>query len=440
MRKMLVVAAREYLAAVRSKAFIVTLVAMPVLWGGSVAVQVLLHEKVDTADKRIAVLDRTGKLYDAITEAGEQRNTHEIFKGEGDSRRQVKPRFLLERIDPAAAGEPPESTLKLSDRVRHQEIFAFVEIGPDVLAADASPGRPGIAYHSDSPTYDDFRHWFVPVLSNQISEFRATEAGLELATVRRVIQPVPIENLGLASRDAAGNIAEAEKINELASLFVPMGMMMLMFVAVFVGASPLLQNVLEEKMVRIAEVLLGSIQPFPLMMGKLIGTVGVSLTIVSVYMIGGYYALDRAGYAKFFPVHLIVWFILFQSLAVLMYGSIFSAIGAAVSDLKEAQSTMLPVMIIAMSPMFVWINVVKEPSSTFSLALSLFPPATPMLMLMRQAVPPGIPIWQPLVGVVLVLLTTIACVYASGRIFRVGILMQGKGANFGQMLRWVFRG
>ena len=63
-----------------------------------------------------------------------------------------------------------------------------------------------------------------------------------------------------------------------------------------------------------------------------------------------------------------------------------------------------------------------------------------MLMLARQAVPPGVPVWQPVVGVVIVLLTTVVCVWAAGRIFRVGILMQGKGARVGELARWVFRG
>ena len=83
---------------------------------------------------------------------------------------------------------------------------------------------------------------------------------------------------------------------------------------------------------------------------------------------------------------------------------------------------------------------VREPSSTFALAISLFPPCTPMLMTMRQAVPPGVPIWQPLVGMVGVLLTTLLCVYVASRIFRVGVLMQGKGANVREMVRWVLRG
>jgi ABC-type Na+ efflux pump permease subunit len=134
------------------------------------------------------------------------------------------------------------------------------------------------------------------------------------------------------------------------------------------------------------------------------------------------------------------WFIIFQTLAVWMFGSIFIAIGAAVTDMKEAQSMMTPVMLLIMLPMFVWFNVVNEPNSSIALMMSLFPPATPMLMLVRQAVPPGVPLWQPLVGIATVLATTLVCVFAAGRVFRVGILMQGKGAKVAEMVRWAIRG
>src|SRR5438128_1662895 len=131
---------------------------------------------------------------------------------------------------------------------------------------------------------------------------------------------------------------------------------------------------------------MSSIPPFQLMMGKVFGMVGVSLTIVSAYLLGAYGALRYLGYAGYFPMHLVLWFLLFQSLAVLMYGSLYSAIGAAVSDMKEAQSSLMPVVIIAMAPLFVWVNVAKEPSSTLSVTMSLFPPATPMLMILRQGI------------------------------------------------------
>jgi ABC-type Na+ efflux pump permease subunit len=162
--------------------------------------------------------------------------------------------------------------------------------------------------------------------------------------------------------------------------------------------------------------------------------------MTAVYLVGAYSALSRAGYAQYFPWQSVWWFVGFLSLAVLMYGSIFIAIGAAVSDMKEAQSMMTPVMLLVVSPMFVLQNVIREPGSTLSLAMSLFPPATPMLMIIRQAVPPGIPVWQPLLGIALVLLASLACVFAAGRIFRVGILMQGKGAKISEMFRWALRG
>jgi len=197
---------------------------------------------------------------------------------------------------------------------------------------------------------------------------------------------------------------------------------------------------MEEKMQRIAEVLLASISPFSFMMGKLLGTVGVSLTMVVVYFAGGFFALKQTGYVQYFPTHLIVWFVVFQSLAVLMFGSIFLGVGAAVNDLKEAQNLLMPITVLIVLPLMVWMNVAKEPNSSFSIAVSFFPPATPMLMLIRQAVPPGIPVWQPILGVVLVLLTTLGCVFAAGRVFRIGILMQGKAPKLRELAGWVIHG
>jgi ABC-2 type transport system permease protein len=101
---------------------------------------------------------------------------------------------------------------------------------------------------------------------------------------------------------------------------------------------------------------------------------------------------------------------------------------------------MWPVLLLAMIPMFVLGNVLEEPNGPVATGLSFFPFATPSLMVARLGVPPGIPLWQPLAGTAAVILTTIACVYAAGRIFRVGLLLQGKGADFGQLLRWVVRG
>lgn len=439
MRKVMVIAVREYQAAVKTKTFIISVLAMPVFMGGSIAVQVLMKDKVDTTDKRIAILDRTGMLYDALDDEARKRNESHIFKGEGEQRKKIKPRFVIERAE-VSSEDPARMAFELSERVRNEEIFAFVMIGPDVIEPGEDSSRTRVAYHSNSPTYDDFESWMAGVLNTKVQELRFQAVDLEPEIVQAATRRVPVASLGLVELDEEGRITEARETNRIASFLVPMSMMMLMFMVVIVAASPLMQSVLEEKMQRIAEVLLGSVTPFQLMLGKLVGIVGVSLTMVTIYLVGAFVAVRHAGYAEFFPAHLVWWFIVFQAMAVLLYGSLFAAIGAAVSDMKEAQNLMTPVMLVVIAPMFVWLNVVKEPLSTSSLVMSLFPPATPMLMILRQAVPPGVPLWQPLLGIVLVLITTMGAVFVAGRIFRVGILMQGKGANIAEMLRWALRG
>jgi ABC-2 type transport system permease protein len=441
MRKMIVVAVREYQAAVRSKAFIIGLIAMPIFMGGGFVAQVLLKDKVDTKDKRIGIVDQSGLLYPTLEEEARKRNENDIYAGEGQQRRQSRPRFVLERFVPESANTD-ELALELSERVRRKELFAFVLIGPEVATLDpkADAAQAAVVYHSNSPTYDDAAKWMSRVVNSKVQSLRFKALDLDPNVVSEATRGVSVERRALVTSDVSGQIQQAKRANPVAGVLVPMGFMMLMFAMIMVGAQPLMHSVLEEKMQRIAEVLLASIPPFQLMMGKLIGMVGVSLTMLTIYLGGAAIAVQQAGFADQFPGHLVVWFVVFQALAVLMFGSLFGAVGAAVTDLKEAQSLITPMMIVVIAPMFVWLNVVREPNATSSLVMSLFPPATPMLRVLRQSTPEGVPLWQPVLGIALVLLATTVCVFAAGRIFRVGILMQGKGARLGEMLRWALRG
>jgi ABC-2 type transport system permease protein len=439
MRKMIVVAAREYRTAVHTKAFLIGLLMMPLIFGGSILVQVFLRGRVDTRDKRIAVVDYSGQLLQTVQNAAQQRNETQIYEGAGPDRKQVRPRFVIETLDPASS-DSARVSLDLSNRVRKNEIMAFVVIGRNVLEPASEPGSAAINYYSNSPTYDDARQWLAALLNERIQQMRLEGANLDARIVRELTRRVAVSNLGLVEMDAAGNIIKAEQANAPASFLVPFGLMFLMFMVVMASAAPLMNSILEEKMQRIAEVLLGSVSPFELMLGKLFGMVGVSLTMAAVYLAGAYVAINRAGYIQFFPWHVVGWFVVFLALAVWMYGSIFIAIGAAVTDMKEAQSLMTPVMLLVILPMFVMQNVLREPNSSLALIMSLVPPATPMLMILRQAVPPGVPVWQPLLGVALVLVTSLLCVFGAGRVFRVGILMHGKGGKLSEILRWALRG
>lgn len=437
MRKMLVIAVRDYNAAVRTKAFLVSLVFLPVLMGGSLVGSAVLKDHKDARPKSFAIVDRTPEegLYAALDKAAKQRTE--------------LPPFLLERVVPGpdTPEEIAKQRLEQSERVRQRDLHGFLDIGAGVgqLAGsqalpDATDDRFRCRYQSNSPLSRDFSDWATAEVNKAVQKSRAQQKGILIADVREVQQPVRLEARGLSKRDSGGAIIDGREVNFLASFLLPTVLVMLMFMMVFVGATPLLQGVLEEKMARISEVLLGSVRPFQMMMGKLLGTVGVAATLAAVYLGGSFAAAHYYGYGDLLTWQVIGWFLVFETLGVLMFGSLFIAVGAACTNAQEAQTMLMPVTLLAVLPMFVMVQVIREPDSSLATWFSLVPTATPMLMTARLAIPPGIPAWQPLLGVVLVLLTTLLCVYAAGRIFRVGILMQGKGASFGDLLRWIVRG
>ncbi|HTU20000.1 MAG TPA: ABC transporter permease [Gemmataceae bacterium] len=445
MRKMLVVAVREYLAAVRTKTFLITLVIIPVLMSGSIFMQWLLRDVRDTKTKHFAVVDRTrgARLYPSIaaTVGAYNNSTKDLATNKA-----ILPRFEVEQV-PASANTVEaitEQRLELSERVRKGELFGFLEIGAEVLKpAEMKTGKQQhvLRYQSNRPTNRDFPQLIAEPLLRAIQDLRMEEAHMHLPRekVREIMQKAPVELIGLTRRNPVnGEIEDGTLQGRIAPVAVPIGFVLLMFMVVMMTAAPLMQGVVEEKMQRIAEVLLGSVRPFDLMLGKLLGMTAVSLTITAVYLGGAYWAAREYGFAEYIPAYLLAWFVVFQALAALMYGSLFIAVGAACTDMKETQNLMWPVMLVAMVPMFLMGSVLQEPNSVVATSLSFFPFATPMLMMMRQSVPPGVPVWQPILGVVVVVLTTLLCVWAAGRIFRVGILMQGKGAKLGELVRWVF--
>lgn len=436
MRKALVVARREYNAAVRTKAFLISLLIMPLLMGGSILVQMLVGKYRDTAARKVAVIDRTPgrSLVGALQAAVAAYNTTTV---DADGKL-VKPPLALEVVEP---GPAEEQRFALSERARKGELAGFLEIGADVAKLAPSKGdSAAVRYQSDRLAEREVPELARQAISEKVRELRAQQAQVPEDKVRLIVRPVQLESKGLSERDAGGQVKDASEESRVASFVAPMVLMILMFMLTLMTATPLMQGVVEEKMQRIAEVLLGSASPFQLMLGKLLGMAGVSLTIAVVYLGGAYWAAHHFGVAGHVTPALIGWFVFYQALASLMYGSLFIAVGAACTDMRETQNLLWPVMLLASAPMFVLSNVLREPNSAVVTALSFFPFATPTLMIGRQAQPQGVPPWQPFAAGMGVLLATLLCVWVAGRIFRVGMLMQGKGASPVEMARWVLRG
>ena len=286
------------------------------------------------------------------------------------------------------------------------------------------------------------RNWLVGTINGEVRSRRFRSAGLDQALADRLNQPVGIDNLGLVNRQAttAGGqpgIKAAEKIDPVRTAVVPIVLMYVMFFVIMTSTPPLLNSVIEEKMSKISEVLLGSVSPFELMMGKLVGQTGIAALLGALYIGGGYGVALYYGYADVVSIPLLMAMVLFLVLAILLYGSLYMAVGAACSELKDAQSLMMPVILMSTFPVMIWPAILKDPASPLSVGLSLFPPASPYLMLMRLGMQPAPPAWQVALAIAGTTLTALFCIWAAGKIFRTGLLMQGKAPSFRELARWV---
>ena len=438
MRKAFLLARRDYLESVKTKGFIIMLVLMPLAMGGSGIAMLLFKNQVDTRDRRVAVLDHSGGVAALVRKAAEERNRQAVLDPE--TGRKIRPAYVFETVEPEEAA-PQAQRLRLSDRVRTGELHAFLEIGPNVLHPEGKPDSFRMTYHGRNSAVDPVRGWINAALNNELRRSRLRAAGIDPERTEQILTWVLVEPLGLYSADeASGEVGEARTSSEAEAVLVPIVLFFLMFMMVMMGALPLLSATQEEKTQRIAEVLLGSLKPHEFMAGKVMGGLAVSLTGAVVYVTGGVVLLHAFGLDRLVPLRVIPWFFTFLVCEIILVGSYLAALGAACNDPKDAQNMMFPAMAPVFLPMFLAMPILQEPTTAFATGLSLFPPFTPMLMLLRKAVPVGIPAWQPWAGLAGVIALTVFSVWAGGRIFRVGILMQGGPPKLAKIVRWALRG
>ncbi|MEO7156125.1 MAG: ABC transporter permease [Vicinamibacterales bacterium] len=429
MSRALVVAKAEFLMLVRTKAFIIGVLMAPIMIGLSIGFQAFAARRGDVDDHRLAVIDRTGVLYATLAQAAAEHNA-----AAGDGAARTGPHFLLSRVDDRAASA--DVAVDLSAQVRNKTLFAFVDIPASVLNPQRAEGER-IDYYTETPSYGALPGWLGTVLQKAINARRLAGAAVDPAIIAALTRPADVATLGLVDKNPDGTIREAKRVNQLATFAVPFGMMYLLFIALMSSAPQLLSAVIEEKMSRISEVLIASITPFQLMAGKLIGVAALSALLALIYFGIATYAALSSGQMDFIRPALMGWFVVFLLCAVLMFGSVFVAIGAACSDLKDSQTMMQPVMVLLLLPMLASPIVLRSPGSTMSVIASLVPTATPFLMLLRLAMTPPPPLWQVGLSVALTLSAATLFVWAAARIFRVGLLMQGKPPNLPELLRWI---
>jgi ABC-2 type transport system permease protein len=432
MRKTLIVAQSEFATLVRSKAFIVSVVAMPVVMVLSIVLVRATKDTTDNKDRTFAFVDNSGVVAEPLKAVAEMYNSA-ASAGAGPLVRKGA-RFIPLEVKPDGR-DPDGVRLELSERVRHGELFAFVEFPANVV--DPAAGAT-IRYYSDHPSYNALPQWLRATVNGIVLNERFRQASVDRALVVKLTKQAPMEELGLVERARSGELTDAKEVDAARAFGIPVAVLMLMFITVMSSAPQLLNSVIEEKMSRISEVLIASVTPFQLMMGKLVGGVGISTLLAAIYISGALAVAQYwGGYASAVTPAILLWFLLFLVMSIFIFGSLFVAIGAACNDLKDSQSMMTPVMVLVMLPMFTWASVLRAPDGTMATVLSLIPTAAPFLMMLRISLQPGPPLWQIAASVLLMASTVVVVVWAAGKIFRTGLLMQGKSATIAEMVRWV---
>jgi ABC-2 type transport system permease protein len=455
MYKLWTIAYREYVAMVGTKAFLFSMVMMPVLMFGSLFLMPLLQKLGGGRELKILVADGTGRMIPLLQEANAAREK----QSQGDDKPDDLPlespfgnaadRWIFSATDQPILSS--ETRLAYCDRIRKGELYGLLEIPNSLLtqpppttkavdktgdATTAMAVAPQPVFYANDAMMSEARLWCSQLLSKVVRAQRIQQFNLDTIdpAILHLLE-AKVDVAGSKPIDQSSEGKPQSPIDALKSMFLPFGVMMLMFMVILMAAQPMLESAMEEKSLRISEVLIGAVTPTQLMGGKLLGNVAGSLVIFILYGAGGIFVLNQQNMLSFVSLPLIPWFLLFQVLGVLFFSSIFLVVGASVNELKEAQALLLPVWMVLMAPVMVWFIAVRDPNGGVATALSFFPPSCPLTMVLRLSTGVAIPIWQPIAAAVLMIASTIGMVVLAGRIYRVGLLRTDGVRSIAQLLR-----
>ncbi|MEW5925557.1 MAG: ABC transporter permease, partial [Candidatus Zixiibacteriota bacterium] len=259
--------------------------------------------------------------------------------------------------------------------------------------------------------------------------------------------------LSLTHRTEFTQMAPGEKQRNFEIIYLAGIVFVMVIFGTVVGYGQILmRSVIEEKNSRIIEVMVSSVSSFQLMAGKIIGLGMASLTQVAIWMVIGVGIYNFRGSMSisadisdvlFNPV-LIFFFVIYLILGYLLFSTLFALIGSIVNSEKEAQGFIFPITMTVMLPIILSMYIVQEPESTLAVVLSLIPFLTPTMMLVRLNIisPTGFSLANPVVmqsfiGMIITILTILAVIWVTAKIFRVGILMYGKRPTLPEIVKWI---
>lgn len=335
---------------------------------------------------------------------------------------------------------------ELKRQVREGELAGLIVVPDAIIQHEKKDEQP------DANTQSDKTKVQLEVFIS--SSFSPNHTKILTNAIRNSVVDVRLRRLGhtpsdihdLMSRPQANTIrlsadgGETED-NEIARKIIPMAFMMLLWIATFTSGNYLLTTTIEEKANKVMEVLLSAISPMQLLGGKILGQAGVSAVILGMYGSTIFAVLIAFSLGDLIPVIHLVLLGVFFVMAYLMVATMMVAVGSAVSELTDAQALLGPVMMILFIPLMLWFPIAENPNGMLAMVTSFTPPLIPFVMILRvTSSTEPVMLWQILLSIVIGFASVVGMIWMSARIFRIGLLMQGKPPNFIQLLRWIKQG
>jgi ABC-2 type transport system permease protein len=437
MSKTALIIKREYLSRVRKKSFVVMSIVGPLLFAAMMVLPAWFASMEDSQEKQIAVIDQTGLYKDAIPDAPYAKF---VYLGARD-----EAAFLKE----------------------HKELGfdAFVVISADLL------DRPdAIKMVSEAQITIDMKEHVQRGLKPFLD--RAYLQRKNMAQVQQIIDELNKVQVDLTTVKLGDDGSQRESSTEITMILsIVFAMMVYMFVLVY--GTQVMRGVMEEKTNRIVEVIISSVKPFQLMMGKIVGIALVALTQFSIWIVltliivGGIVGLasggagaapqmqqmqqmaaaagDANGFEQVFmkTMSVIDWGTVSWSLAAfmfyflggyLLYASLFAALGSAIDGDSDSQQFVMPVMMPLILSIYVAMSAFRNPGGDLAFWFSMIPFTSPVVMMAR--IPFQIPLWEILLSMAILAGSFVGSTWLAGRIYRTGILMYGKKTSWKEMWRW----
>jgi ABC-2 type transport system permease protein len=445
MNKLWLIIKREYLVRVKKKSFIITTLLTPLGIGLLVVLSAYLTAKGGQASKKVLVKDDSGVFSEAKIES--KLYTYDFSK------------------------DPLE---KLKEDYKIQTYDLLVYIPP---FEDLTKTKHSVEYYSQEKLSIATIESIETKIGSAFKEYKITQSGIDRNIYDSFRMDIDLENGAAGKEEMAEGKSSSEDTSTKLSILIGtlLGGLMgfIMYMVIFIYGSMVMRSVMEEKINRIVEVIISSVKPTQLMLGKVLGVGGVGLTQLAMWLIlipmvimgagllvgGGIdpaqlqemsnqanvnaeelnkfefgnvlRELGNMNWGLIIPV-----FILFFFGGYFIYSSLFAAVGSAMGDdMGEGQQLMLPIMLPVILGFIMLQGTLQNPNGGMAVFGSLFPLTSPIIMPSRLAFDP--PLWQVGLSIILLVLSCWFFAWLAGRIYRVGILMYGKKITFKELGKWI---